>query len=122
MTRKDLVKASLVKLLDGAQPIIERGDTLTIGKLRIQATESGYASITLNCPLDPAFVRSFFKNYDVFTEEAQGSIIVKRNANIFLYAEPNGRHRISFGPVLDFELLLLVFRYIRTLFQGLDSH
>ncbi len=122
MTRKDLVKQSLVKLLDGAKPLIESGDTLTIGKLRIQATESGYATITLNRPLDPVFVRSFFKNFDVYTEDTQGSIVVKRNANIFLYTEPNGRHRISFGPVLDFELLLLVFRYIRTLFQGLDSH
>jgi hypothetical protein len=111
-----------VKLLDGAQPIIERGDTLAIGKLRIQATESGYASISLNRPLDPAFIQRFFKNYDVYTEDTQGSIVVKRNANIFLYAEPDGRHRVSFGPVLDFELLLLVFRYIRTLFQDLEAH
>ena len=122
MTRKDLVKESLVRLLDGAQPVVESGDTLSIGKLRIQATESGYANITLSRPLDPGFIRSFFKNFDVYTEDSQGSIIVKRNANIFLYAEPNGRHRISFGPVLDFELLLLVFRYIRTLFQDLQPH
>ncbi|MFX1473901.1 MAG: hypothetical protein ACFFCO_00265 [Promethearchaeota archaeon] len=120
MTWKDLVKESLVKLLDGAQPVIERGDTLTIGKLRIQATESGYANITLNRPLDISFVRQFFKDFDVYTEDSQGSVIIKKNANIFLYAEPGGKHRISFGPVLDFELLLLVFRYIRTLFQDLE--
>jgi hypothetical protein len=114
MARKDLVKQTLMALLDEAQPAIG-DDALFIGKLKIHCTESGYANISINKPLDIAYIKQFFQGMDVYAEANQASIIVKKNANVFVYAEPNNTQRIAFGPVMDYELLVLVFKYVRTI-------
>jgi len=121
MARKDRLKEALMSLLDEAQPLVEE-DTLSLGKLKIHCTESGYANITIPRPLDIEFVKQHFEGMDIFAEGNQGSISVKKNANIFLYAEGPDSHRIAFGPVLDYELLLIVFKYIRSvLTRGASS-
>jgi hypothetical protein len=89
-------------------------DALFLGKMKINVTESGYANVQLGRPLDVEYVKQFFKGMDVYAEANQASVIVKKNANIFLYAEPNDTQLIAFGPVTDLELLVLVFKYIRT--------
>ncbi|MFW9986157.1 MAG: hypothetical protein ACFFDJ_06320 [Candidatus Odinarchaeota archaeon] len=113
MARKDLVKQTLLSLLQEAEPAVA-DDALFLGKMKIHCTESGYANIQLSRPLDIEYVKQFFQGMDVYTEANQASVIVKKNANVFLYAEPNNTQRIAFGPVMDIELLVLVFKYIRT--------
>jgi hypothetical protein len=114
MARKDIVKQTLLSLLDGAEPAITE-DALFLGKMKIHCTESGYANVSINRPLDINFIRQFFQGMDVYAEANQASVIVKKNQNVFLYAEPNDCQRIAFGPLMDYELLVLVFKYIRTI-------
>ena len=113
MARKDLVKQTLLSLLQEAEPAVA-DDALFLGKMKIHCTESGYANVQLSRPLDVEYVKQFFQGMDVYAEANQASVIVKKNANVFLYAEPNDNQRIAFGPVMDIELLVLVFKYIRT--------
>jgi hypothetical protein len=112
MTRKDLVKQTLLSLLQEAEPAVT-DDALFLGKMKIHCTESGYANVQISRPLDIEYVKQFFQGMDVYAEANQASIIIKKNANVFLYAEPNDIQRIAFGPVMDYELLVLVFKYIR---------
>lgn len=112
MARKDIVKQTLINLLEEAEPAVA-DDALFLGKLKIHCTESGYANIAIDRPLDIEYVKQFFQGMDIYAEANQASIIVKKNANVFLYAEPNDTQRIAFGPLLDYELLVLVFKYIR---------
>ena len=113
MARKDLVKQTLLSLLQEAEPAVA-DDALFLGKMKIHCTESGYANIQLSRPLDIEYVKQFFQGMDVYAEANQASVIVKKNANVFLYAEPNDTQRVAFGPVMDIELLVLVFKYVRT--------
>jgi hypothetical protein len=114
MARKDLVKQTLLSLLQEAEPSVSE-DALFLGKMKIHCTESGYANIQISRPLDIQYIKQFFQGMDVYAEANQASVIVKKNANVFLYAEANDSQRIAFGPVLDYELLVLVFKYIRTI-------
>ncbi len=112
MARKDLVKQTLLSLLQEAEPSVT-DDALFLGKMKIHCTESGYANIQISRPLDIEFIKQFFQGMDVYAESNQASVIVKKNVNVFLYAEANDNQRIAFGPLLDYELLVLVFKYIR---------
>ncbi|MFX1510414.1 MAG: hypothetical protein ACFFBR_08935 [Promethearchaeota archaeon] len=112
MTRKDLVKQTLLSLLQEAEPAVT-DDALFLGKMKIHCTESGYANVQLSRPLDIEYIKQFFQGMDVYAESNQASVIVKKNSNVFLYAETNDNQRIAFGPVMDYELLVLVFKYIR---------
>ena len=51
MTRKDLVKQTLLSLLQEAEPAVT-DDALFLGKMKIHCTESGYANVQLSRPLD----------------------------------------------------------------------
>ncbi|MFX1318835.1 MAG: hypothetical protein ACFE9D_04340 [Promethearchaeota archaeon] len=112
MTRKDLVKQTLLSLLQEAEPAVT-DDALFLGKMKIHCTESGYANVQISRSLDIEYVKQFFQGMDVYAEANQASVIIKKNANVFLYSEPNDSQRIAFGPVMDYELLVLVFKYIR---------
>ncbi|MFW9935069.1 MAG: hypothetical protein ACFFDU_06135 [Candidatus Thorarchaeota archaeon] len=112
MTRKDLVKQTLLSLLQEAEPAVT-DDALFLGKMKIHCTESGYANVQISRPLDIGYIKQFFQGMDVYAEANQASVIVKKNSNVFLYSEPNDSQRIAFGPVMDYELLVLVFKYIR---------
>ncbi len=81
--------------------------------MKLEVSESGYGNVKLSRPFDIEYIRRFFQDMDVYTEANLASIIVKKNSNIFIYAEPNDSQRIAFGPVMDYELLVLVFKYIR---------
>jgi hypothetical protein len=116
MARKDLVKQTLLSLLQEAEPAVA-DDALFLGKLKIHCTESGYANIQISKPLDIEYVKQFFQGMDVYAEANQASVIIKKSANVFLYAEPNDTQRIAFGPLMDYELLVLVFKYVRTVMQ-----
>lgn len=116
MARKDLVKETLLSLLEGAEPAISE-DKLFLGKMQIHCTESGYANISVSRPLDIVFIKEFFEGMDVYAEASQASVRVKKNANIFLYAEPDNTQRVAFGPVMDHGLLILVFKYIRAVLE-----
>lgn len=107
---KQLLSLLGIPLQEGDIAIHE--ELLFLGKLNIQLTPAGYAVLTVNRPLDIMFVKQFFHTEDVYVEADQASIIVKQNANIFLYAEPHDIQRISFGPIMDYELLILVLKYV----------
>ena len=112
MTRKDIVKQSLLSLLQEAEPAIT-DDALFLGKMKIHCTESGYANIVISRPLDIEYIKQYFQGKDVYAEANQASVIIKKNVNVFLYSEPNDAQRVAFGPVMDYEILVLVLRYIR---------
>ncbi|MFX1562245.1 MAG: hypothetical protein ACFFDP_02940 [Promethearchaeota archaeon] len=116
MARKDVVKETLLSLLNGAEPAISE-DILSLGKMQIHCTESGYANISVSRPLDIPFIKEFFEGMDVYAEASQASVRIKKNANIFLYGEPNNTQRVAFGPVMDTSLLVLVFKYIRAILE-----
>ncbi|MFW9934152.1 MAG: hypothetical protein ACFFDU_01300 [Candidatus Thorarchaeota archaeon] len=113
---KQSCKEALISLLAGVEPLIQ-GDTIFLEDLEIEITASGYANITINCPLDPAFFTKLFIRWDYYVDGSEASITVKPSENIFFYGD-DGHQDIAFGPEFDRDLLYVVFLYIDRNFPG----
>jgi hypothetical protein len=57
--------------------------------LRVRSTPDGYANILISRPFDTADVKRTFEGRDVCVAARSASTIIKKNANIFVYAEPD---------------------------------
>ncbi len=113
---KQACKEALISLLARVEPLV-KGDTIYLGDLEIEITASGYANITIERPLDPAFFSKLFVRWDYYFEGNEASINVKPSGNIFFYGD-DGIQDVAFGPEFDRDLLYTVFSYIDRNFPG----